>query len=296
MIRRGSCGYGRLILGENPTNFLLYRPDSHNGQTKMLFSPTVKILMTAGPNLGNRGIHKHYIIEAISCIKLPQHGSTAADIHHTGHRALQAPPATHICWQGVLAWFSINCAGQPAGLEVAPHSLLLVVTPTHVLQFFVMGEVATQLFQQRPNAFVQELRRGQYPKTICNSSDVLQAVVQLGLEVEGSASSGVMLLAPGTVEQLLQDKRRLDLLQSFKVAMLKLASQVRSTIPAVRSLRAAVSRAPLLQLALMPRDASVSETSTRHVLAPLSGWPANRVACMVSLNPGGGASDGCWRL
>lgn len=94
-------------------------------------------------------------------------------------------------------------------------------------QFFVMGEVAMQLFQQPPNAFVQELRKGKYPKTISTEPDILQAVVQLSLEVEGSANhAGVMLLPPATVEALLQDKRRLDLLQSFKVALLKLASQV----------------------------------------------------------------------
>jgi hypothetical protein len=78
---------------------------------------------------------------------------------------------------------------------------------------------------------VQELRKGKYPKTISSAPDVLQAVVQLNLEVEGSANhSGVMLLPPATVESLLQDKRRPDLLQSFKVAMLKLASQVRSQL------------------------------------------------------------------
>lgn len=90
-----------------------------------------------------------------------------------------------------------------------------------------MGEVAMQLFQQPPNAFLQELRKGKYAKTTSSAADVLQAVVQLGLEVEGSANhAGVMLLPPATVEALLQDRRRLDLLQSFKVAMLKLASQV----------------------------------------------------------------------
>jgi hypothetical protein len=95
-----------------------------------------------------------------------------------------------------------------------------------------MGEVAMQLFQQPPNAFVQELRKGKYPKTISSAPDVLDAVVQLNLEVEGSANhAGVMLLPPATVEALLQDKRRLDLLQSFKVALLKLASQVSPSEP-----------------------------------------------------------------
>lgn len=93
-----------------------------------------------------------------------------------------------------------------------------------------MGEVATQLFQQPPKAFVQELRKGKYPKTVSSAPDVMDAVVQLSLEVEGSANhAGVMLLPPATVEALLQDKRRLDLLQSFKVAILKLASMVRSS-------------------------------------------------------------------
>jgi hypothetical protein len=99
-------------------------------------------------------------------------------------------------------------------------------------KFFVMGEVALQLFQQPPSAFVQELRRGKYPKAVSTAPDVLQAIVQtLGLQVEGSAShSGVMLLAPSTVEALLQDKRRADVLQPFRMAMLKLASQVRARV------------------------------------------------------------------
>jgi hypothetical protein len=50
--------------------------------------------------------------------------------------------------------------------------------------------------------------------------------VQLGLQVEGTAShTGVTLLPPPTVEALLIDRRRHELVQSFKLAMLKLASQ-----------------------------------------------------------------------
>lgn len=122
---------------------------------------------------------------------------------------------------------------QPQQQQVLTYTLL-GIGPNHKLhqlhtttgKWFFMGEVAA-LFQQPPNAFVQELRVGKYAKQTSNAPDVLQAVVQLGLEVETS-HAGVMLLPPSTVEALLRDKRRLELLQTFKVAMLKLASQVRS--------------------------------------------------------------------
>jgi hypothetical protein len=55
---------------------------------------------------------------------------------------------------------------------------------------------------------------------------VLHTIVQLGLQVEGTAShTGVTLLPPPTVEALLIDRRQHELVQSFKLAMLKLASQ-----------------------------------------------------------------------
>ncbi|KAF6258416.1 subunit of axonemal inner dynein [Scenedesmus sp. NREL 46B-D3] len=79
-------------------------------------------------------------------------------------------------------------------------------------KFFVMGEVAVQLFQETPTSFLQELRKGKYNRTNSSAPDVLHTIVQLGLQVEGTAShAGVTLLPPPTVEALLIDRRRHEL-------------------------------------------------------------------------------------
>ncbi|MEW5301928.1 MAG: hypothetical protein WDW36_004752 [Sanguina aurantia] len=93
-------------------------------------------------------------------------------------------------------------------------------------KLFVMGEVAVELFHESPTAFLQELRKGKYSKVNSINRDVLHTVAELQLPVESTASSaGVVLLPATTVEALLLDKRRLELVQPFKLALLKLASQ-----------------------------------------------------------------------
>jgi hypothetical protein len=55
---------------------------------------------------------------------------------------------------------------------------------------------------------------------------VLLTVAQLGLPVEPSAATmGVTLLPTATVEALMLDRRRHDLLQPFKLALLTFTSQ-----------------------------------------------------------------------
>ncbi|KAG2442496.1 hypothetical protein HXX76_002582 [Chlamydomonas incerta] len=89
-----------------------------------------------------------------------------------------------------------------------------------------MGEVAVELFQESPTAFLQELRKNKLPKLQSANRDVLHTVAELHLPVESSANSqGVCLLPAATVETLLVDKRRMELVQPFKLALLKLASQ-----------------------------------------------------------------------
>ncbi|GLC38926.1 hypothetical protein PLESTB_000462100 [Pleodorina starrii] len=93
-------------------------------------------------------------------------------------------------------------------------------------KLFVMGEVAVELFQESPTAFLQELRKNKLPKLQSANRDVLHTVAELHLPVESSANSqGVCLLPASTVETLLVDKRRMELVQPFKLALLKLASQ-----------------------------------------------------------------------
>jgi hypothetical protein len=55
----------------------------------------------------------------------------------------------------------------------------------------------------------------------------MHTVAELQLPVETTAGvGGISLLPAQTVEQLLVDKRRIELVQPFKLALLKLASQV----------------------------------------------------------------------
>jgi hypothetical protein len=62
---------------------------------------------------------------------------------------------------------------------------------------------------------------------------VLSTIAELQLPVESTASTaGVTLLPSTTVEALLVDKRKMELVQPFKLALLKLASQARPTTSA----------------------------------------------------------------
>ncbi len=75
----------------------------------------------------------------------------------------------------------------------------------------------------------QELRKGKFIRLQSNARDVLRTVAELQLPVESAASTvGVTLLPSSTVEALLVDKRKLELVQPFKLALLKLTSQVRT--------------------------------------------------------------------
>ena len=122
-----------------------------------------------------------------------------------------APPAPPL---RVLAHVRVAAASPPRAAAAA--------------QLFAMGEVALELFQETPTAFLQELRAGKYLKSVTSDRDVLMAVAELGLPVESSISAGgITLLPPSTVETLLIDKRQLNLVQPFRLALLKLASQAR---------------------------------------------------------------------
>lgn len=75
-------------------------------------------------------------------------------------------------------------------------------------QMFVLGEVAVELFQESPSAFLAELRNGRYLKTVSNKKSVLNTIQELGLPVESVSQAGVTLVPAQTVEQLMQDRRK----------------------------------------------------------------------------------------
>ena len=71
------------------------------------------------------------------------------------------------------------------------------------------------------------MRKSKYMRTTSSDRDVMQTIAELQLPVETlTGVGGISLLPAATVEQLLVDKRRLELVQPFRLALLKLASQV----------------------------------------------------------------------
>jgi hypothetical protein len=72
---------------------------------------------------------------------------------------------------------------------------------------------------------LQELRSGKYIKQHTKQREVLATALELGLPVETAAGTGITLLPVTTVEELLANRRRHDLVQPFKLGLLKLASQ-----------------------------------------------------------------------
>jgi hypothetical protein len=53
---------------------------------------------------------------------------------------------------------------------------------------FVMGEVAQQLFQESPTAFLSEMRNCKHARTCTTDNDVLAAIAELRLPVEVAAT------------------------------------------------------------------------------------------------------------
>lgn len=85
-------------------------------------------------------------------------------------------------------------------------------------------EQAPCIFLDVHTRTLQELRNGKYYKKHSTQAEVLATALELGLPLESAAGNGITLLPPGTVEELLTNKRRHDLVQPFKLGLLKLES------------------------------------------------------------------------
>mmetsp|Transcript_39952 Transcript_39952/g.67000 ORF Transcript_39952/g.67000 Transcript_39952/m.67000 type:complete len:383 (-) Transcript_39952:1425-2573(-) len=95
---------------------------------------------------------------------------------------------------------------------------------TNTGKLFVMTEVAQQLFHEQPTMFAKDLRAGRYHKVQSFNPDVIHTAHVLGLPPE-IGNNGLTLLTTDVVETLLTDRRRSELVQPFRLALLKLASQ-----------------------------------------------------------------------
>lgn len=92
---------------------------------------------------------------------------------------------------------------------------------------YPLAEVAA-LFGESPLGFAKELRALKLPKQQSSDSGVLRTIASLGIASEagmGQGHTNVTLLTGELIQQLLTDKRRPELLQPLKLALLKASSQ-----------------------------------------------------------------------
>ena len=159
-----------------------------------------------------------------------------------------------------------------------------------LLQMFLAGEIAQELFEENPTAFLQvtvlytqlhacrvahtscnchrscclsrvcplpqELRQGRYVKANSQNRELLYTISRLGLPVETRASPGVALLPPETVEQLLADRRKVPIKTSCLEPICWLSSGSASTC-CYWQYALVACRAPL---------------KTKFILWPRTGW------------------------
>ena len=93
-------------------------------------------------------------------------------------------------------------------------------------QLFVMSEVAVNLFQESPTVLGKDLRAGRYLKYHSTNEDLIKTVQDLELPAESfGGSKGITLVPSETLQALLVDKRRAELVRLFQLSLLKLSSQ-----------------------------------------------------------------------
>jgi hypothetical protein len=126
---------------------------------------------------------------------------------------------------------------------------------------------------------MQEMRKGKYLRNNSSDRDVMHTIAELQLPVETTAGvGGICLLPAATVEQLLLDKRRMELVQPFKLALLKLASQVGSLFEHLSPAHAPISHQPL---SLLPAE----QCSLTPITPTPLGLPTAALNHYVSLFP-----------
>lgn len=113
-------------------------------------------------------------------------------------------------------------------------------TPRGVM--FSMSEIASKIFLENPTAFAKELRQGRYSKQHTEDKNILEALAHLNIFPESSSTTAT-LLSPRTLEELLNDKRKFDLVPILKVALMKMVTQQSSALMAQGKLEDALSLA-----------------------------------------------------
>jgi hypothetical protein len=151
----------------------------------------------------------------MNCIRAPARLVCTACMLHIGFRICLCPVADVLGSCSTSSW----ARSQWSCFKKVPPLSSRHAPPENLSSCCLVGCL-------RPSP-LQEMRKGKYIRSASADRDVLHTIAELHLPVESCAtSSGVTLLPPSTVEQLLIDKRKTELVQPFKLALLKLSSQV----------------------------------------------------------------------
>ncbi|MCO5568182.1 hypothetical protein L7F22_021878 [Adiantum nelumboides] len=123
----------------------------------------------------------------------------------------------------------------------------------------------------------RELRQGRYNKQHIEDKSILETLARLNVFPDSSTSIGATLLSPRTLEELLNDKRKFDLVPILKVALMRMVTQQSATLMSQGDLENALS------LAL---DAIKQAQQIFHSKAPLQLVPLYLLAVQVCLSLG----------
>ena len=118
-------------------------------------------------------------------------------------------------YEGAVAYEELSFAG------VRLHQL-----NTSTGKVFILSEIALEVFKESPTVFAKEMKEFRPKKVFSRRREILQTVTRLGYPIEASTTApGVTLVTAETVEVILTDRRKWDLVHPFKMAVLKNYSQ-----------------------------------------------------------------------
>ncbi|KAJ7550337.1 hypothetical protein O6H91_07G095700 [Diphasiastrum complanatum] len=131
---------------------------------------------------------------------------------------------SNIC--GIFCWRMAKHQQEVRAMEVNLQGVaLLHLLITRHGNVFSMSEVAVELFHENPGAFGKELKAGRYSRIQSVDKGVLQILESLRIPPESETTVGATLLPPETLEAILLDRRKEELVPAVKAALLRIVSQ-----------------------------------------------------------------------
>ncbi|CAM6128542.1 unnamed protein product [Calypogeia fissa] len=101
---------------------------------------------------------------------------------------------------------------------------VLHIFRTQLGLMFSMSELAVELFKENPGAFQKEVRAGRYKRFHITDEDALLRLAHLQIPSESITVVGATFLPPDSVEAILFHRRKANLVNIIRLALLKIVS------------------------------------------------------------------------